>query len=382
MADNTVLNTGSGGDTIATDDIGGVKHQRVKIQYGTDGSATDVSDTNPLPIDDAGGSLTVDNSGTFVVQIDGDALTALQLIDDAVAAEGDALGKGVLLQGDDGTDRTNVLVDTSGHLQVDVLTVPTTTVTGTVTANLSATDNAVLDNIQTAVETIDNAISGNEMQVDVITMPTTTVQGTITANLSAIDNAVLDNIQTAVETIDNAISGSEMQVDIVSSAAIPVTDNAGSLTVDDGGSSLTIDGTVTANLGATDNAVLDDIAAKLAPNTTNGHSFYLNQDTNSVSSVKASAGTIYWIACMSTDATPVYLNLYNVASGSVTLGTTTPDLQFIVPSQGDGNGSGFTINFGSLGIQFDTAITVAAATTFNGSTDPGANVVITNIGYE
>jgi hypothetical protein len=50
MADNTILNTGTGGDTIATDDIGGVKHQRVKIEYGGDGSATDVSTTTPLPI--------------------------------------------------------------------------------------------------------------------------------------------------------------------------------------------------------------------------------------------------------------------------------------------------------------------------------------------
>ena len=71
-----------------------------------------------------------------------------------------------------------------------------------------------------------------------------------------------------------------------------------------------------------------------------------------------------------------------MASGSVTLGTTTPSMQFIVPSQGDANGSGLTINFGPHGVQFGTAITVAAATTFNGSTDPGTNVVITNIGYE
>lgn len=38
--------------------------------------------------------------------------------------EGNALGAGVLLQGDDGTDRTNLLVDTAGHPQVDVLTMP------------------------------------------------------------------------------------------------------------------------------------------------------------------------------------------------------------------------------------------------------------------
>ena len=34
MADNTTLNPGSGGDTIATDDIAGVKHQRIKLEIG------------------------------------------------------------------------------------------------------------------------------------------------------------------------------------------------------------------------------------------------------------------------------------------------------------------------------------------------------------
>ncbi len=124
-------------------------------------------------------------------------------------------------------------------------------------------------------------------------------------------------------------------------------------------------------------------AAKLAPNTTNGHTPYLNQDTSAVASIKASAGTIYWIAAFNTHTAPMYLNLYDVASGSVTLGTTTPDLQFVVPSQGTtALGAGFTINFGPLGIQFGTAITVASATTFGGSTDPGANLVLCNVGFE
>jgi hypothetical protein len=35
---------------IATDDIGGIQHQRVKVQFGADGSATDVSSANPLPV--------------------------------------------------------------------------------------------------------------------------------------------------------------------------------------------------------------------------------------------------------------------------------------------------------------------------------------------
>ena len=117
-----------------------------------------------------------------------------------------------------------------------------------------------------------------------------------------------------------------------------------------------------------------------APNTTHGHTPYLNQDTSAIDSVKGSAGTIYWISCMSIDATPVYLNLYD--STTATLGSTTPTNQFIVPTQGDANGAGFTINFGPHGIQYGTGIQAAAATTFNGSTDPGTNVVITNIGFE
>jgi hypothetical protein len=51
VADNVTLNrvAGLAGDTIAADDIDSVKHQRVKVQHGADGSATDVSEASPLP---------------------------------------------------------------------------------------------------------------------------------------------------------------------------------------------------------------------------------------------------------------------------------------------------------------------------------------------
>jgi len=49
VADNTVLNTGSGGDTIASDDIGGTKYQRVKLVQGADGTNDgDISSAAPL----------------------------------------------------------------------------------------------------------------------------------------------------------------------------------------------------------------------------------------------------------------------------------------------------------------------------------------------
>jgi hypothetical protein len=53
MADNVPITAGSG-TNIASDDIGGVQHQRVKLSIGEDGSATDASRTNPVPVEAIG----------------------------------------------------------------------------------------------------------------------------------------------------------------------------------------------------------------------------------------------------------------------------------------------------------------------------------------
>jgi len=47
MADNTAQ---TASETIATDDIGGVKYQRMKTTFGADGSSTDVAPGAPLPV--------------------------------------------------------------------------------------------------------------------------------------------------------------------------------------------------------------------------------------------------------------------------------------------------------------------------------------------
>jgi len=64
MADNTELNAGSGGNVIATDDIGSVHHQLVKIEYGADGSATQVAAGATLPCSAAWRTDVIDNAGT------------------------------------------------------------------------------------------------------------------------------------------------------------------------------------------------------------------------------------------------------------------------------------------------------------------------------
>lgn len=59
MADNTQLNSGTGGDLIATDELAtlngeaapaGLKAQRVKVGFGADGQLQDVHEGAPLPV--------------------------------------------------------------------------------------------------------------------------------------------------------------------------------------------------------------------------------------------------------------------------------------------------------------------------------------------
>lgn len=67
-ADNTTLNPGVGGDVIANDDIGGIKFQRLKIVFGSDGvNEGDVTRQNPLPVQIATPTATV---ATLIVSTD------------------------------------------------------------------------------------------------------------------------------------------------------------------------------------------------------------------------------------------------------------------------------------------------------------------------
>ena len=162
-------------------------------------------------------SHAVTNAGTFAVQVDGDALTALQVIDNAVHVDDAAFTLG--------TDSGVMMMGFAG------------------TQSVNANDAAVL-----ACDT-DGALhisdGGN----------TITVDGTVTANLGATDNAVLDQIETNTSYGDNTGNGTaagSLRVTVASDSTgvISVDDNGGSLSIDDGGNTITVDGTVTANAGS------------------------------------------------------------------------------------------------------------------------------------
>lgn len=96
MADNTTLNTMAGGDVIATDEIAGAKHQRVKMTIGADGvNDGDVSKTNPIPSYNSFGSI-------------GDGRKVVTTAGTAVALATTTAIKRVYIQAE--TDNTGVIV--------------------------------------------------------------------------------------------------------------------------------------------------------------------------------------------------------------------------------------------------------------------------------
>lgn len=77
MADNLSVTQGSG-TVIAADDISGVLHQRIKLTHGVDGTATDASASNPLPVVfSAPGTTYTSKSGTITAGNTAQVLAAL-----------------------------------------------------------------------------------------------------------------------------------------------------------------------------------------------------------------------------------------------------------------------------------------------------------------
>jgi len=85
--------------------------------------------------------------------------------------------------------------------------------------------------------------------------------------------------------------------------------------------------------------------------------------------VKASAGTLFGIGCVNNTAATCFIQVFNVAAGGVTPGTTTPDLEFQVAANSTGKA-----DIPDMGISFGTAITVISTTLEAGSVASASGV--------
>jgi hypothetical protein len=91
--------------------------------------------------------------------------------------------------------------------------------------------------------------------------------------------------------------------------------------------------------------------------------------STTVQSIKSSAGSLYMVLCYNPNATVEYVQVFNIASGSVTLGSSTPLMSIPVPATQNGGWS-----MSAVPAAFGTAMSWAATTTFNGSTAPGTGL--------
>ena len=96
--------------------------------------------------------------------------------------------------------------------------------------------------------------------------------------------------------------------------------------------------------------------------------------TNTAVSVKATSGNLFGVECFNASAAVAYIQIFNTASGSVVLGTTTPIESYGIPAGAD------FVYESPFGISYTTAISVAATTTYNGSTAP-ATALVCNFHY-
>lgn len=117
-------------------------------------------------------------------------------------------------------------------------------------------------------------------------------------------------------------------------------------------------------------------AAPIPIGTTNGWTpLKLAALSNTATAVKGAAGWLGKLYCYNPNATVAYIQVYNVVSGSVTVGTTAALQSYGIPAT---NSAGFIM--GTVGDQYSTAISVAATTAAGNGTAPGT-AVDCNVSY-
>jgi hypothetical protein len=87
--------------------------------------------------------------------------------------------------------------------------------------------------------------------------------------------------------------------------------------------------------------------------------------STTVTAIKPSAGQLGFAQCDNPNTSITYVQIFNLAAGSVTLGTTAPVQLIPIPAN---LSNGFVTNI--VGIQYSTAISAAATTTPTGSSAP------------
>jgi hypothetical protein len=310
------------------------------------GASTSANQTTIIGhLDGVEGLLTSIEGDTSAIQ------TAVQLLDDTVQVLGtdtytEAVSKGITL-GAVRRDADTTLVgttnefgplqmDANGRLKVEVFSGETLPISGTISVNaLPAGSNNIGD---VDVLTLPALPTGSNTIGSIASITTSIVPGTGATNLGkaidtttgATDTGVLllatrDDDLTTLTPVD----GDNVQLRVESEGAL-WTSNKPTAT----------EGVLTMNASSSDGATAL---------------------TNSAQAIKASAGCLYGYYIYNPNATAAFVQFYNTASGSVTVGTTSPLFMLTIPATSGAN------LFSNTGIQFSTAMSWAATSTAGGN---------------
>jgi hypothetical protein len=330
MADNVVLNAGSGGATAAADeatysgDTAKIQLVRVVHVSGAEGSKT-VSEI----VGTAG------SPGTGVVTVQG-------------------VASGTVIPVSDGG--ANLSIDDGG---------------GTITV-----DNSHLTSLGSALRAIDTATGGTDTGIlalatrdDALSTLTPADGDNVSLRVTSTGALWVANAGTSSVFVDDAaFTPGTSAVSVIGGQA----DEASTDSVDEG------------DAGALRMTLDRKLITTPQPHTGGGLTIVRTLDADETEEeIKATAGSIYGMWATNTGTATAFVKFYNATAANVTVGTTTPVITIGIP----GNSSDdVSANFGpgGMGISFDTAITVAAVTEAadNGTTAPGANSVILNVFYK
>jgi hypothetical protein len=343
VADNITLNAGSGGATLAADDISSVWYQIVKVAFGALDTATLVTTAAPLPVDlrASNASQAVTNAGTFVVQENG---TQVQVDDNAFTP---ATSK-IVMAGAEFDDVAPDSVDEGdgGALRMSA------------NRNLYSTIRDAAGNERGA-----NVNASNQLAV---TGPVTNA-GTFVVQENGGSLTALQLIDDTVFTDDNAFTPATSKGFAVGFQA----DETAPDSVDEG------------DFGVPRMTLTRLLRIVDTPHTAGGLTAFYNLDVDETEdAIKASAGQLYELYLLNLTNALLYVKLYNATVANVTVGSTTPVMTIPVPGNNDTDGAGVVRKW-AQGLQFDTAMTIAATTGFadNDSGAPAANAVIASGGY-
>jgi hypothetical protein len=368
--ESVTANAGTGGADFAVDTItGSVQVPYVKLMSGTDAAEDLIGGdaTNGLKVDvtRVSGTVAVSNAGLTELAA---AINASSQMDVNIAASA-----ATVAVSNAGLTELAAAINVSSQMDVNL-----------------AASNATVTVSNAGLTALNGAIAGTEVQVDVLTMPTTTVQAT---NLDIRD---LTSASDSVASVCTNAGTFAVQVDGSALTALQVIDNP--VIVDDAAFTPATTSVMMAGFeadeGSTDSVDEGDGgAARMTldrkqivtpyPHTAGGLTIFRSIDLDETEEeVKATAGQVYGMWVTNTATATRFIKFYNLTAANTSVGSSTPVITWGIPGNSSDDVS--AVFGGAHGIAFDTAITVAATTAVADADTgaPGANEIVINIFYK